>query len=232
MSPHSTHAASIAHAAHLYANAPDPVLLLDPERVIRFANSAAAGWGTFNERPLHDVLDLFSRPKADMLLDHVTRYGFASGWELNLDLSGPRLASVTALSIPESAGYVLVFLRDVSQPILTAQRLIETNAVIDEQNQQLSRLIEARNQELARFQAQKTGRITLEPQAREVLSAREQDVLLLMAEGLANQDIAERLVISLTTVKTHVRHILQRLGVEDRSQAVIQALHRGLIQLG
>lgn len=65
-----------------------------------------------------------------------------------------------------------------------------------------------------------------------VLSEREQEVLQLLGEGLSNQEIAEKLIISLATVKTHVRHILQRLDVEDRAQAVIQALHRGLLKLG
>lgn len=224
-SPHAV------RAAELYATSPDPVVLLDPERHVRYTNPAAASWGHLVDRPISEILDPFSRPKAERLLEHVARHGFASGWELNLDLQGPRLVSVTALDVPESDGHVLLFIRDASLPILTAQRLIETNAAIDEQNQLLSRLIESRNQELATFQARPTGRIILENSASEVLSDREQDVLLLMAEGLSNLEIAERLVISIATVKTHVRHILQRLGVEDRSQAVIQALHRGLIRL-
>lgn len=65
-----------------------------------------------------------------------------------------------------------------------------------------------------------------------LLSDREREVLQLMAEGLSNQDIADRLIISMATVKTHVRHILQRLDAEDRAQAVIGALQRGLLSLG
>ena len=222
----------IAQAAQLYRSAPDPVLLLDPERRIRYANLATAGWGELEGRAFHSLLDPFSRRKAETMLSQVAQFGFANGWELNLDLSGPQLVSVIALSIPESSGHVMLFLRDANLPILTAQRLIEANAAIDEQNQTLTRMIEARNQELATLQVRATGQLILEAPAKEVLSAREQEVLMLMAEGLSNQEIADGLVISLATVKTHVRHILQRLGVEDRSQAVIQALHRGLIRLG
>lgn len=219
-------------AAKLYASSPEPVLLIDPAGLVRYANPEAIRWGIRETLPLDDFLDPFSRPKAKLLLEHVSRHGFASGWELNLDLAGPRLISTTALESPEHAGHVLFFLRDANLPILTAQRLIEANAEIDARNQLLSRLIETREQELAALQTHPKGQISLTPMADEVLSARERDVLLLMAEGLGNQEIAERLIISLATVKTHVRHILQRLGVEDRSQAVIQALHRGLIHLG
>ncbi len=226
------HTTPAQHAAHFYASSPDPVLLVDPARLIRYANPEATRWGIRDALPLDDLLDPFSRPKAKLLLEHVAQHGFASGWELNLDLSGPRLVSLTALEIPGYPGHVIFFVRDANLPVLTAQRLIEANAEIDARNQLLSRLIETREQELAALQTHPKGSLSLTAMADEVLSARERDVLLLMAEGLSNQEIAERLVISLATVKTHVRHILQRLGVEDRSQAVIQALHRGLIHLG
>lgn len=59
--------------------------------------------------------------------------------------------------------------------------------------------------------------------AYEPLSGREKKVLLLMAEGLSNQDIAERLFISIHTVKTHVKAILRKLDVKSRTQAVTRA---------
>jgi LuxR family transcriptional regulator, maltose regulon positive regulatory protein len=57
----------------------------------------------------------------------------------------------------------------------------------------------------------------------EPLSAREWDVLQLVAEGLSNQQIAEHLVLSLYTVKLHVRHLLAKLDATNRTQAVVRA---------
>jgi DNA-binding NarL/FixJ family response regulator len=61
------------------------------------------------------------------------------------------------------------------------------------------------------------------------LTEREMDVLKLMAEGLGNQEIAERLVISLGTVKFHVSNIFNKLGVDNRVAAVTLALQRKLV---
>jgi len=61
------------------------------------------------------------------------------------------------------------------------------------------------------------------------LSEREQEVLLLVAEGHNNTEIARQLYVSPNTVKTHVRGILNKMGVKNRIQAAILAVRYGLI---
>ncbi len=65
----------------------------------------------------------------------------------------------------------------------------------------------------------------------ETLTSREIDVLRHLSGGNRNRDIAERLFISEETVKVHVKHIMEKLGATDRTQAVAIAVRRGYIQL-
>ena len=66
------------------------------------------------------------------------------------------------------------------------------------------------------------------PPSEEGLTEREQEVLQLIADGMNNREIAEKLVISEKTVKTHVSNILGKLQLDDRTQAAIYALRHGL----
>ena len=63
----------------------------------------------------------------------------------------------------------------------------------------------------------------------EDLTARERDILRLLAKGYDNQTIADELFISLKTVKTHVSNILAKLEVDDRTQAVVYAFKHHLV---
>jgi DNA-binding NarL/FixJ family response regulator len=65
----------------------------------------------------------------------------------------------------------------------------------------------------------------------ETLTAREVGVLRKVAEGNRNKDIADQLFISEETVKVHVKHIMDKLGAKDRTQAISIAVRRGIIQL-
>jgi NarL family two-component system response regulator LiaR len=94
----------------------------------------------------------------------------------------------------------------------------------------------------AAIKAAKEGKITLSPEAAqalvranqqaeetETLTDRELEVLKLMVDGLNNAEIAERLVISLSTVKYHISNILMKLGVDNRVSAVSLALQKKLV---
>lgn len=93
-----------------------------------------------------------------------------------------------------------------------------------------------------RAASQKSG--TGEPEAKETsaakdgkegagnpfsLSAREMEVLQLLVEGLSNQEIADKLCLGTETIKTHMRHIMRKLSVSDRTQAAIKAMRQGIV---
>ena len=64
------------------------------------------------------------------------------------------------------------------------------------------------------------------------LTDREQDILRCLARGLSNQEIATELFVTVETVKSHVASVLMKLGVRDRTQAVIAAYETGFVQPG
>jgi DNA-binding NarL/FixJ family response regulator len=89
------------------------------------------------------------------------------------------------------------------------------------------RVIKTVDQRVSRYQA--AGNRNSNPSDDEDLSSREIEVLDLVATGLSNVQIAEELEISAETVKTHIRHIMRKLVVKDRTQAAVKALRQGLI---
>jgi DNA-binding NarL/FixJ family response regulator len=64
----------------------------------------------------------------------------------------------------------------------------------------------------------------------DALTDREHEILTMMARGMRNDDIAERLFLSVATVKTHVARVLRKLGARDRTQAVVAAYDLGIVR--
>ena len=67
--------------------------------------------------------------------------------------------------------------------------------------------------------------------AEDALTGRETEILTLVAAGNRNRDIAEALAITEDTVKVHVKHVMEKLGASDRTQAVVIAVRRGILHL-
>jgi DNA-binding NarL/FixJ family response regulator len=84
---------------------------------------------------------------------------------------------------------------------------------------------------LDRFLGQSGGKLR-DAAVLDVLTEREREVLVLMAQGLSNTEIARKLFLSEATVKTHVGRVLAKLGLRDRVQAVVLAYETGLVRPG
>jgi LuxR family transcriptional regulator, maltose regulon positive regulatory protein len=142
------------------------------------------------------------------------------------------LAEALALAAPE--GYVRVFV-DEGQPMaallrqLLADRRQEHPAPAGAPRDQLARLVDAFEQaSLPVRGAVRRGGVVVAGLV-EPLSARELEVLQLLAGGAPNRAIAEELVVTLDTVKRHVSNLFNKLGVANRTQAVARARELGLL---
>lgn len=85
---------------------------------------------------------------------------------------------------------------------------------------------------IATFREREGGAALRDPAVLDDLTGREREVLMLVSRGLSNGEIAARLFVSEGTVKTHVKRIFAKLGVHDRTQAVILAYEVGLVRPG
>ena len=130
-----------------------------------------------------------------------------------------------ALVIGEPEGYVRHFLDEGSGlvPLLKRSRERHPSLYVD-------RLLEAFGQADKRMRKQMGSASSPHHQTLiDPLSTREQEVLELLAQGASNQEIADALVIAPNTVKRHVQVILEKLGVRNRTQAVVRAQQLDLL---
>ncbi|MGC1212227.1 MAG: response regulator transcription factor [Micromonospora sp.] len=144
--------------------------------------------------------------------------------------TGPRVLILTTFDLDEhvydalDAGASGFLLKDV-----TAERLFDAVRVVAAGDALLAPAVTRRLvAEFARLRVRRPS----PPPALATLTPRETEVLRLIAEGLSNPEIAARLVVGEETVKTHVSRVLAKLGLRDRTQAVVMAYESGLIVPG
>jgi DNA-binding NarL/FixJ family response regulator len=149
---------------------------------------------------------------------------------------GPRILILTTFDLDEyvydalRAGASGFLLKDV-----TAERLFEAVRVIATGDALLAPAVTRRL--IGEFAALRVRPETASAAARSgldlaALTPRETQVLRLVAEGMSNAEIAQRLVVSEETVKTHVSRVLSKLALRDRTQAVVVAYESGLVVPG
>ena len=141
--------------------------------------------------------------------------------------AGPRVLVLTTFDLDQhvydalNAGASGFLLKDV-----TAERLFDAVRVVAAGEALLAPTVTRRLiGEFVRLRP----RLPQQPDLLRMLTPRETEVLRLVAEGLSNLEIAERLVVSDETIKTHVSRILAKLGLRDRAQAVVAAYETGLV---
>jgi len=139
----------------------------------------------------------------------------------------PRILVLTTFDLDEhvydalSAGASGFLLKEV-----TAERLFDAVRVVAAGEALLAPTVTRRLiSEFARLRRRPAQR----PALLDALTPRETEVLRLIAEGMSNPEIAERLVVSEETIKTHVSRMLSKLGLRNRTQAVVTAYEAGLV---
>jgi DNA-binding NarL/FixJ family response regulator len=200
-------------------------MILDAEQDIEIVGEADDGERAITEaarlRPDVIVMDI-QMPKVDGLS--------ATRAVLDAERDAPRVLVVTTFDADE---YVYDALRAGASGFLLKnappEELVRAVRVVAEGDSLLSpevttRLIKA-------FCKQPATRL-VRPPALDELTAREREVLELVAQGLSNAEIGKRLVVSHGTVKTHVARILMKLNLRDRVQAVVLAYETGILVPG
>jgi LuxR family maltose regulon positive regulatory protein len=138
------------------------------------------------------------------------------------DSAGAESALRKALSLSQAGGYIRVYI-DEGQSVLRILKALENDN--GETGAYIRRILAAG---AASGEARPSGSSSRE--LYEQLSARELEVLRLLAVGLPNAEIARRLVITLNTTKKHITHIFGKLGVANRTEAVARARSLGLLK--
>ncbi len=199
--------------------------LLDTQPDLSVVGTAADG---------HQAVQISRQLEPDVILMDIRMPGM-DGIEATRQVAshGPKPPRVLILTTFDLDEYVYDALRAGASGFLlkdvTAERLIDAVRVIAAGDALLAPAVTRRL--IGEFAQHQVSTAQPTP-ALEELTRRETEVLRLLAEGLSNSEIATRLVVTEETVKTHVSRILSKLGLRDRSQAVVAAYESGLVLPG
>jgi DNA-binding NarL/FixJ family response regulator len=154
--------------------------------------------------------------------------GIEATRQLAADENPPRVLILTTFDLDK---YVFDALRAGASGFLlkdvTAERLFEAVRVVAAGEALLAPAVTRRL--ISEFARTRPPAATTPPAALASLTPRETEVLRLVAAGLSNPEIAGRLVVTEETVKTHISRVLGKLGLRDRTQAVVAAYESGLV---
>ncbi|GAA0466331.1 DNA-binding response regulator [Paractinoplanes deccanensis] len=201
--------------------------LLNAEPDIRIVGEAADGL---------EAVKLAQQARPDVVLMDIRMPG-VDGIEATRriaaepDLAGVRVVILTTFELDE---YVFEALRSGASGFLVKDtepvELIRAVRAVAAGDALLSPSVTRRV--IGEFAGSGRGRQATPPAQLDQLTDREREVLVLVAEGLSNDEIAARLVISPATAKTHVSRTMIKLGARDRAQLVVYAYEAGLIRPG
>ena len=151
-----------------------------------------------------------------------------------MDLIMPVMDGITAiaalrLELPDTEVIALTSVLEDEKVIGAVRAGAMGYLLKDTHAEDLCRAIKAAAQGKVQLHPEAAARLMRElraPDPQEALTEREQEVLAVVAEGLSNQQIAQRLCIAEKTVKTHVSHLLAKLGAKSRTQLALHAWHK------
>jgi len=197
-------------------------VLLETEDDLALAGEAGDGRAT---------VELVRRTRPDVVLLDVRMPGMDGLQALRAIAAAPELAGIRVIMLTtfELDEYVFEALRDGASGFLIKNtepaELLHAVRVVAAGGSLLSPTVTRRV--IGEFVARRTRRPAPHP-GLHALTQREREVMALVAEGLSNEEIAERLVVSPATVRTHVSRAMGKLGARDRAQLVVVAFQSGL----